>query len=250
MYKIIKIISISSMLSISFCAHAALSLDRTRIIFNGDQKSVILNISNNSNSLPYLAQSWIENTEGKKVPTPFAILPPIQRVEVGKPTQIKIEALPIIKRDLPQDRESLYYFNFREIPPKSDQANVLQLSIQTKIKLFYRPKDIIVTGTDINNNPWQPKLTLSKNGTKITAKNPTAYYTTIIGITAAKNKKTLTDFNAFMVPPFGEKALNIDYSLMGTSPILTYIDDYGGRVKMSFACNTTNCTYIKDSLVK
>lgn len=53
-----------------------------------------------------------------------------------------------------------------------------------------------------------------------------------------------------MVPPFGEKALNIDYSLMGTSPILTYIDDYGGRVKMSFACNTTNCTYIKDSLVK
>lgn len=250
MSKVIKLLSISTILSITFSVQAALSLDRTRIIFNGDQKSITLNVSNNSNSLPYLAQAWMDNIEGKKVQTPFAILPPIQRVEVGKPTQIKIEALPIINQELPQDRESLYYFNFREIPPKSEQANVLQLSIQTKIKLFYRPKNIIVSGTDINNNPWQPKLTLVKNGTNIIAKNPTAYYTTIIGIAPGKDKKTLTNFEAFMVPPFGETAVNLNYSSMGSSPVLTYIDDYGGRVKMSFACNTTNCTYIKDSLVK
>ncbi|MCW2255644.1 P pilus assembly chaperone PapD [Providencia alcalifaciens] len=250
MYKTIKVVSITAMLSIGFSAQAALSIDRTRIIFNGDQKSVTLNVSNNSQSLPYLAQSWMENIDGKKVQTPFAVLPPIQRVEAGKPTQIKIEALPVIQQELPQDRESLYYFNFREIPPKSEQANVLQLSIQTKIKLFYRPKSIIVTSTQINNDPWQPKLTLTKNGAKVIAKNPTAYYTTIIGITPANDKKTLANFEAFMVPPFGETALNVDYSLMGPSPILTYIDDYGGRVKMSFSCNATDCTYIKDSLVK
>lgn len=71
MSKVIKLLSISTILSITFTAQAALSLDRTRIIFNGDQKSITLNVSNNSNLLPYLAQAWMDNIEGKKVQTPL-----------------------------------------------------------------------------------------------------------------------------------------------------------------------------------
>ncbi|TOL40502.1 molecular chaperone, partial [Vibrio parahaemolyticus] len=68
--------------------------------------------------------------------------PPVQRVEPEKSSQVRIEALPEISQ-LPQDRESVYYFNLREIPPKSDKPNVLQLALQSKIKLFYRPKSIM-----------------------------------------------------------------------------------------------------------
>lgn len=51
---------------LSSTAYAAISMDRTRVIFDGDKKSISLNISNNNNQLPYLAQGWIENEEGKK----------------------------------------------------------------------------------------------------------------------------------------------------------------------------------------
>ncbi len=44
---------------------------------------------------------------------------------------------------LPQDRESLFYLNVREIPPKPDKPNVLQLAMQSRIKLFYRPAAIV-----------------------------------------------------------------------------------------------------------
>ncbi|MED5672825.1 fimbria/pilus periplasmic chaperone, partial [Enterobacter hormaechei] len=101
------------------------SMDRTRIIFEGMQKSVSLNVANNNKQLPYLAQDWIENEKGEKITSPLIVLPPIQRIEPAKSSQVKIEALPAIN-SLPQDRESLFYFNLREIPPKSDKPNTLQ----------------------------------------------------------------------------------------------------------------------------
>ena len=42
-------------------AQAAISLDRTRAIFNGGEKSMTLNVANDNKQLPYLAQAWIEN---------------------------------------------------------------------------------------------------------------------------------------------------------------------------------------------
>lgn len=53
--------------------------------------------------------------------------------------QVKIQGLPDIHK-LPADRESIFYFNVREIPPKSNKANTLQIALQTRIKLFWRPK--------------------------------------------------------------------------------------------------------------
>lgn len=44
----------------------AIALDRTRVIFDGDLKSVSLNISNQNKQLPYLAQGWLEDERGVK----------------------------------------------------------------------------------------------------------------------------------------------------------------------------------------
>nr|WP_314267250.1 fimbria/pilus periplasmic chaperone [uncultured Moellerella sp.] len=240
LYK--KNLLIFATLFMSTSVNAALSLDRTRIIFNETQKSNTLNVSNTSKNLPYLAQSWLENSKGEKIQSPFMVVPPIQRIEPEKPAQLKIEKLPTVAQ-LPQDRESLFYFNFREIPPKSEKENVLQLSIQTNIKLFYRPKSIVVTGTQINNNPWQEKLTLVNVNNKPIANNPTAYHITIIGISNDRNKEAVNDFKSFMVPPFSEMAIDIPKNSIGNSPILTYIDDYGGKVKMRYTCQLNNCSF-------
>lgn len=142
---------------------------------------------------------------------------------------------------MPQDRESLFYFNLREIPPKSDKPNTLQIALQTKVKLFYRPESIKINKFGV---PPQEKLTLSKKGDKVMVKNPTPYYVSIIyaagSSAAAKNK----NFSPVMVPPFEEMPLGISASTLGNSPTLTYINDYGGRPTLNFQCQGNLCQVV------
>lgn len=220
-------------------AQAAISLDRTRIIFDGGQNSISLNINNNNKQLPYLAQGWIDNAEGKKITSPLVVLPPVQRIEPGKSSQVKIEALPAINA-LPQDRESLFYFNLREIPPRSDKPNTLQIALQTRVKLFYRPKAL---KADKNGAPWQEQLTLTKQGERVMVKNPTPYYVTIINASATANQAGTKgkEFSPLMVAPFAEVALGVNASILGAKPVLTYINDYGGRPALTFQCQGQQC---------
>ena len=233
-------------LSLTAYTHAAIALDRTRIIYNGGQKSVSLSISNKNKQLPYLAQAWIENSAGEKITTPFAVLPPLQRLEPEKSSQIRVEALPAVQQ-LPQDRESIFYFNLREIPPKSEKANVLQLALQSKIKLFYRPKALFVDSTALNASPWQEKLELIKQGNDVIAKNPTGYYTTILGVEQSEKGPADPKFKAVMIPPFSEQNINISASWLGSHPVLTYINDYGGRPKMQYQCQANQCTVVANN---
>ncbi len=95
-----------------------------------------LDISNDNKQLPYLAQAWIENENQEKIIAgPVIATPPVQRLEPGAKSMVRLSTTPDISK-LPQDRESLFYFNLREIPPRSEKANVLQIALQTKIKLF------------------------------------------------------------------------------------------------------------------
>lgn len=223
----------------------AVALDRTRVIFNGGQKTVSLTITNKNSQLPYLAQGWMENEQGKKITSPFTVLPPVQRLEPGKASQIRIEALPAVAQ-LPKDRESLFYFNLREIPPKSDKPNVLQLALQSKIKLFYRPTEIQLTDAQMTNEPWQEKLTLTKKGNEFIAKNPTPFYVTIIGAGSTANVPAKKDFSAVMIPPYGENSLGVNSAQLGNSPVLTYINDYGGRVRLHFTCKNNQCSGVPE----
>lgn len=65
-------------------ALAAIALDRTRVIYNGAEKTISLNIKNENTELPYLAQGWIEDINGNKIESPLTVLPPVQRVEPGE----------------------------------------------------------------------------------------------------------------------------------------------------------------------
>ncbi|CAI1875584.1 fimbria/pilus periplasmic chaperone [Serratia quinivorans] len=223
-------------------AQAAIALDRTRVIFDGGQNSVSLNISNQNKQLPYLAQAWLEDEQGTKIQSPLVVLPPVQRVEPGKPSQVKIQALPAAKQ-LPQDRETLYYFNLREIPPKSDKPNTLQIALQTRIKLFYRPAAI---APQQNAAPWQEKLTLSKQGDKYQVNNPTPYYITIVDASSKKGAEGVKGFEPLMVPPKGNISLGVSATALGSSPVLTYINDYGGRPPLTFNCSGGSCQVVPE----
>lgn len=235
-------IAAGAMLASSF-AQAAIALDRTRVIFDGSQKSISLNVSNNNKSLPYLAQGWIDNAKGEKITTPLIVLPPVQRIEPGKASQVKIEALPAIS-NLPQDRESLFYFNLREIPPKSEKSNTLQIALQTRVKLFYRPKSIVPPKM---GTPWQEKLVIQKQGESVIVKNPTPYYVTIINMASSESALKAKEFTTFMVDPFAEHKVDIKASALGNNPVLVYINDFGGRPSLKFKCSGSECLVVSDS---
>ncbi|SFO09708.1 fimbrial biogenesis chaperone [Xenorhabdus japonica] len=223
---------------ISFTGQAAISLDRTRAIFDGGHKSIALNISNENKQLPYLAQAWLEDANQQKITTgPLVVTPPVQRLEPGKRSLVRVEATPAISL-LAQDRESLFYFNLREIPPKSDKPNVLQIALQSKIKLFYRPAAIKTKP----NSVWQDQLVLHKVNGGYRIKNPTPYYITIIGMGNTVSQSESGKFETVMIAPFGNKTVKRGQY---ATPYLTYINDYGGRPTLPFHCNHKQCTAMK-----
>ncbi|HAV2136187.1 TPA: fimbria/pilus periplasmic chaperone [Serratia marcescens] len=230
--------------TVSQHAQAAIALDRTRVIFDGGQNSVSLNLSNQNKQLPYLAQGWLEDEQGNKIQSPLVVLPPVQRIEPGKPSQIKIQALPAAKQ-LPQDRETLYYFNLREIPPKSNKPNTLQIALQTRIKLFYRPVAIVPSRTDMAT-PWQEQLTLTRQGERYQVNNPTPYYITIVDAGSKKGGEGVKGFEPFMIAPKSQASLTVGAAALGGSPVLTYINDYGGRPQLIFSCSGTSCKVVPE----
>ncbi|KFA84176.1 hypothetical protein N037_22165 [Enterobacter sp. EGD-HP1] len=219
-------------------ASAALALDRTRVILNGDESSVSMNVTNQNKVLPYLAQGWVEDEHGTKISDPLVVLPPVQRVEPGAKTQVKVQQA-TGARMLPQDKESLFYFNLREIPPKSSKPNTLQIALQSRIKLLYRPAALKV---DLNSKPWQELVTLTRQGDHYVANNPTAYYVTISDATATVQGTTVKGFKPVMIPPKGSVTLDGSAAALGNNPVLTYINDYGGRPQLIYGCSDNSCT--------
>ena len=219
---------------------AAVSLDRTRVIFTGSEKSISLGISNQNPQLPYLAQAWIENEQAEKITSPMVVLPPIQRLEAGANSQVKIQGLPEVGL-LPQDRESLFYFNLREIPPRSDKANTLQIALQTRVKLFYRPV-AIAPRSGFNEIPWQEKLTLTRQNDRYLVNNPTPYYVTLIDAASNLKATSAVDFKPLMIDPKDQLDLGVSAKALGDKPVLTYVNDYGGRPQLQFSCTASTCT--------
>ncbi len=214
-------------------ADAAIALDRTRAIFPGSEKSIALNITNDSTSMPYLAQGWIEDAQGKKISGPLVVVPPLQRLEPQGKSMMRINALPDAA-SLPQDRESIFYFNVREVPPKSDRPNVMQLALHTKIKLFYRPKAILPE----KYSRWDNQLVLHKVSGGYRVENPTPYYMTVIAITAAPKVAVPKGFQTVMVAP---KSSAVVQSGQFATPHVTTINDFGGKPTLPFRCSGNVC---------
>ncbi|MBC3257919.1 fimbria/pilus periplasmic chaperone [Pseudomonas paralactis] len=226
-------------ISLSPSATAAIGLDRTRVIFDGAKDATSVSITNNNTQLPYLAQGWIEDEQGQKITSPLIVLPPVQRVEPGKQSQVKVQALPAAK-SLPQDRETVYYFNLREIPPRTDKANTLQIALQTRIKLFYRPQAIAPSQQEVSN-PWQERLTLTRQGERYQVNNPTPYYVTLVDARSSKDGKTVAGFEPLMIPPRGALTLGPTVKALGSTPHLAYVNDYGARPLLAFSCSGETC---------
>ncbi len=85
--------SLLTLLVFPLTVQAAVTLDRTRAVFDGASQSISLNISNDNQQQPYLAQSWLEDEQQNKMLTgPLIITPPVQRLEPAAKGIIRVKA--------------------------------------------------------------------------------------------------------------------------------------------------------------
>lgn len=233
-----KCLFILATMLISFwsSSQAALSVNRSRFIFDENEKTVSVLVTNTDKLTPYLAQGWLEDENDKKVPGPMMVLPPLQRMEPGEKTIVRIMALPDVDK-LPKDRESVFYFNMREIPPKSEKNNVLTLAMQTRLKIFWRPESIKVDPS-ATNIPGIKNITLKKTIEGYIISNPTPYHITFVDV--LNDVKTGKDkMKPLMVKPKCTALLpfNNDMKTMG----LVFVNDFGTKQVLNFECNEGVC---------
>lgn len=145
---------------------------------------------------------------------------------------------------LPANRKSMFYFNVRKIPPKSNKPNTLQIALQTRIKLFQQPKALKNTSI---KSPQQHKVTLTRSSQAFTVNNPTPYYVIISNASAQKNSNPATKFSPLVIKPKTTVPLNVK---INSVPVLTYVNNFSAQMPLFFRCNSNTCQVNKVQSLK
>jgi len=127
------------------CAAQALAmqLDRTRLVITQAEGRAIIQ-AHSEDSLPMLLQVWVDNDQTAQPGASFITDPPVMRLDPGKSRAIQVW-LTQPPDTLPAERESLYWLNVLQVPATtSGEASAsnhrLYVSVQTRLKIFYRPR--------------------------------------------------------------------------------------------------------------
>lgn len=225
-------------LGLTSVSQAALSLDRSRIIFNENDKAVSLRVTNQNEHSPYLAQTWMEDSHANKITSPLISLPPVQRIEAGGVSQVRLQ-LTALTDSLPQDRETLFYFYFREIPPKSTRANTIMLAIENQLKVFYRPKSVSVDKME-RVVPGLKNITVEYKNNHYEVNNPTPYYFTVVEARESLKGKAI-DVAPTMFAPKSKGMLPDDFHFSGNNLSLIFVTDFSEQRALTLNCTAALC---------
>lgn len=232
-----KALSVLLLLALSVhSAQASVVLSGTRVVYKSTDRDATIEL-NNSGEQPSLIQAWIDAGETAGNPetlsVPFVLTPPISRID---PKQSQTLRLVYTGETLPADRESVFWLNVLEIPPKPDDIavpNRVQFSIRTRIKIFFRPKEL--TGSPVTvaaQLQWHP---VPGKPLVVMAKNPSPYYLSVSSMRLVIGGKPVGKPMLGMVPPFSELSFTGEPEddktpLVGVPGAVSYvlIDDLGG----------------------
>ena len=218
-------------------ANAGIVIDGTRVVYPAAKREVTVTIHNPGDA-PSLVQAWLDAGDPQSKPgdskVPFVLTPPLFRLD---PTKVQSLRLVYTHDPLPEDRESLYWLNVLDIPPRAaanpDRPNQLDLAFKHRMKVFFRPARLAGSPGDAPAKlTW---LLLSKDGKLVGIKvsNPTAYHVSLtqVGATVAGHRITTA---ADMVDPFASRSFDLQEPVTapGGTVALEYwfINDYGGSV--------------------
>lgn len=210
-------------LSLSNAAHAAVQVQTTRVIYDAKSASAAVTLSNKS-SLPYMVQTWLDTGDDSVVPQdlPMAITPPLMRMAPGEQAVVRMI---YAGSGLPEDKESLLWINVQEIPPTAEADNVLQVAIRTRIKLFYRPRELDTTLDEAAHS-----LQWRIDGQQLEVRNNSPMHITFSHLQGLATAGIGNDIKLDMIAPGQTLSVPLSKLKLNDTRSLRfgYINDYGG----------------------
>lgn len=210
---------------------AGILADRTRVIYLEGQREVSLML-NNTNDYPIMTQIWIDHGVGDPdtAKAPFSVLAPMFSIQAAESKEIRIM---FTNAALPQDRESVYWLNLHETPAleaKELDDNQISLSMNTQMKVFYRPKQL--KNIDIQHLNKQLKMTNRNDVLKQTLeiKNTSPYYVSMASLSLKHlhSSEAYRQSEHLMIPPYQSQMLRFTQPIEPQTQVnYTLIDDQG-----------------------
>ena len=221
LYKSLSCFGFIFLALFSLQLNASVIMTGTRIIYNEGSRSVDVNLKNQSN-FPYVVQTWFD--AGKmsggpdaSVQVPFSATPPVFRIQPGAGQVVKVTFTGGL--NLPDDRESVFYFNFLQVPPsnidKNDVKNKMLVMLRNRVKIFYRPTSLV-------SGPGRGFPNIS--------------VTPVSGNVALTEGQRRLSSGSGMIEPSGTQIFNISRagSVKGRKAIVTVVNDRGARLNAEF----------------
>jgi len=215
-------------------AYAGITINGTRMVYPADQREVSLSVVNDGKEAR-LIQAWVdsgnasERAESSKAP--FLITPPMARIDPGKGQTLRIMFTGA--NSLPQDRETVFWLNVLEIPPKpkadsDDAQNYMQLAVRSRLKLFYRPKGL-PGSTDAAPDQVIWHVVTQGSGYVVECTNDTAFNVSFSDISFKGTSPLQAVNKGGMCPAKGKGSFPIAGSPVASDKlVVTVINDYGG----------------------
>lgn len=221
---------------------ASVVMLNTRVIYPADSPSQTIQLTNKDN-IPYVMQMWSDINNPASTPEnadgPFVVVPVLFRIEPQTGQSVR---LIFTGKDLPHDRESLFYLNSVQIPPKnmaSQAENQMLVVLRNRIKIFYRPKTIAGSSDTVAQ---QLRFSLNQQASQwvMTVHNDSGYYASIIKAVAVIGNKNVP-FKANMVAPKSQASWILEkgaQSPAGAQKVkFTLVNDYGGHTNLESPLN-------------
>ncbi|WP_089528162.1 fimbrial biogenesis chaperone [Pantoea ananatis] len=216
-----SIVSLLLMLSATLC-QASVVLNGTRIIIDGSKNEKTIQFTN-AGDQPALIQIQAVNPDANSIP-PFVALPQIFRIAPNAGQTVKVK---VTEKNVPQDRESLFYLDYTELPSvkKGDEdKNKLYLIIKNRVKVIVRPGDL-----DFSVDRVRQALSWRIQGHAILLKNASPFYANIRSFVLVKGNNALSWDDAVTLAPFSEQRITLKghSSLSGYALNAILINDFG-----------------------
>lgn len=217
------------LLSISAGAQGAVSLDGTRVIFDGAHAQTGLQVSNRSDH-EVLLQAWLSDADESDAASealPFVVTPHLWRMPARGKQMLRILYEGV---GMPMDRESLLYLYVLEIPRRGEShSQQLSIAVRQRLNVFYRP-------AGLEGDPAETAQTLrweslaGKHGSgALRVTNPTPFHASLQGI--HWGGEPVSDYR--LIAPGASLDLPLPVAQVNKKPWhrLTFsaLTDYGGQ---------------------
>jgi len=208
-------------------ADASIVINGTRVVYHEARREAIVQMRH-PGEVPVLVQVWMddgdESLEPQEQLLPFLVTPTVTRMDPGNGQTVRI----LRTGALPQDRESMFFFNVLEIPPVDTELvqaseEHVQFSTRSRVKFFYRPQGLTPRAdkaAELVRFSLAPDA--SKPGTmQVRVYNPTPYHITFRDLTlhvgdtgpaVAELTGKLVTVNERTVAPMGETIFPLESS--------------------------------------